>query len=967
MPKVSIVVNTVDRPQDLNCCLTSILNQTYRDFEVVVVNNGTGSETLELLQVFADKFRGSGVEFKVVNDLTKKLSYLFNLGFKSTNRESTYIAYIADDAEAYKDWLENAIKYLESDTKCGAVSGPMLSTANPPGEMFYLRDLASKNIFTKIFLRIYEYFVMEDKTMEPGYWPQSGAFSMGAGIPLPHIKNPIEIDLLTSGNMVATRICMERVGGFDENFYFNHADGDLFIRMKKAGYKMVFHPNVTVLHHMRFGPTRYPWFLGRDTSFYYLKDVRPHSIRGFIGASLNLFVFNSYFIFKGLQLKRVNYIRGITGFIHGIYDFFTRNTPERNELIKKLAVFTGFIGLFAYAYKDFWGYGMLAYGDATPFPNDFTQALRSLVSGWDPRVPDLQVVPQITVLYSFLPIEILLIVLSGGNSINAQRIFHYGALPLSFVAIYFFVSKFTGSRFARFLAAFVYSANLFMVAEFLGGYEGNLYIQALLPVLLMLIYKVYRMERFYFNTFLYTLVLSFAFILSDHIFIFLAPFILLLIVLFMRKYWITKDKGLLKRLFFFLIFSHLFIFIVTFYHSFSYLKSATPFLTGGKVPAEVLQFLKRNVDDTYRQYTLGSAIRAGGGYFTKDRYDIFPYGYLWARTGFILPILAFGWVIFRENRSGKKFYLALFLTILAIIDLTFINFVRGERLSWLYNALPFLFRFRNPSRPTLFLLFTYVPLVAITFDSLILRAFVLLKRRSVNAFIYSVFVVGSVVLLTYYFRPFFNGDLTFVKNRGGNSSTITENYLDFGKYLSEKRTKEGIFRTFVVPWDHESAEVKLYWVEPFAYAVPVNYGAYAPNSKYLSDMKGFYEDLQKKRNLNLGKDLSVLGVKYVAVNFNSKDKSPALFTFDYQSPWLLGSPMSYQKIIEDLSFLEYSETIGNFRIYKNLDYNESSVNMQKAGLISPSAEKGQLLKLTISAVSLVALLVLLRYSASRSL
>ncbi|PIZ42935.1 hypothetical protein COY33_02340, partial [candidate division WWE3 bacterium CG_4_10_14_0_2_um_filter_42_7] len=240
-------------------------SQTYRNFEVVTVNNGKEGETRRLLR----NYQKEKNKLTVVEDKTKKLSYLFNLGWKNASKEAEIFAYCADDTEPQKDWLENIVTYLTENPN-SAVSGPTLATTNPPGEMFALHAMMKKNFLLRAILRVYEYFVMEDKTFEPGHWPESGAFTMGAGIPLPHIKTPVEIDLLTSGNMGVTREAMEKVGGFDEHFLFNHADGDLFIRLKRAGYKMIFHPEVTVLHHMRFGPTRFPEIMGRDTAFYYL-------------------------------------------------------------------------------------------------------------------------------------------------------------------------------------------------------------------------------------------------------------------------------------------------------------------------------------------------------------------------------------------------------------------------------------------------------------------------------------------------------------------------------------------------------------------------------------------------------------------------------------------------------------------------------------------------------------------------
>ena len=963
MPKVSVIVNTVDRPTDLKRCLVAILNQSYREFEMVVVNNGVGPETRDLLWEIEEQCQNLNIPFKVVDDQTKKLSYLFNLGWKSVDPHSLYFAFCADDTEPDPFWLEQAVDYLDRSPDCGGVSGPTLSTVSPPGEMFYLRDLARKNIFTRAFLRLYEYFVMEDRTLEPGYWPQSGAFTMGAGIPLPQIKEPIEIDLLTSGNMVVKRTAMEKVGGFDENFYFNHADGDLFIRMKKIGYKLVFHPKVTVLHHMRFGPTRYPWILGRDTAFYYLKDVRPRSIRGWIGLALNLWVFNSYFVFKALQLRKASYLRGISGFLRGILDFLIRKTPERDNLLAKFAVSLAFLALFVYVYKDLWHYGMLAYGDAVPFPKDLGQAWSYLSSAWDIRSPGARLVPQIHVLYSLLPVEAVLMAVSGRNSIMAQRIFHYLPLPLSFLTMYFLLSRLVGSRFSRFLGGFIYSLNLFMVGEFLGGFEGNLYIQAFLPILLIWLWRLYKGRRFVSTTISYTLLLSLAYVLSDHVFLFLLPFLILLLVSSAVRSCRSRKWGSFLKVVVALVISHLFIFLITAYHSFYYFKVALPFLSGEKIPANVLEFLKRNVDDTYRFFTLGSALRGGGSYFM----NLYAEGEVWARSGFILPALAFSWFLFKVNRTGKRLKVGLFLTFLAVVDLVFINFTRGERLSWLFKDLPFLFRFRNPSRPTLFLLMIYSVLIPLTIDALVSR-FRSFKGKIVPQASILIALLLSVALAVYYFKPSLSGDLTMSKNRGIGAQ-ITPRYYDLGAWLSDRHAEEGFFRTFFVPWDHENAEVKLYWIDPYALAVPINYGAYQPGSSYLPGLKRIYGDLVSRKNKNLSLDLAEYGVKYVIVNLGAKDTYPPAFTFDYQTPWLLGSPQLFQGLVENQAGFEYAETVSQFRIYRNVNFSREQISAEKAGLPPsnyPLLQRTHSLLLLISLTSFLLAVLTLIYARARS-
>ncbi|HHU57155.1 MAG TPA: glycosyltransferase family 2 protein, partial [Bacteroidales bacterium] len=56
MPLFSIIIPVYNRPEELQELLESIDKQSYRDFEVVVVEDGSVKKSDQLLQTYADKF-----------------------------------------------------------------------------------------------------------------------------------------------------------------------------------------------------------------------------------------------------------------------------------------------------------------------------------------------------------------------------------------------------------------------------------------------------------------------------------------------------------------------------------------------------------------------------------------------------------------------------------------------------------------------------------------------------------------------------------------------------------------------------------------------------------------------------------------------------------------------------------------------------------------------------------------------
>ncbi len=314
--KFSIVINTYPnstRDFDLSRCVDSILKQTYKNYKVFIIENYKDDSKIKPL---VQKYKKE-IELNVLLDPTKRLSFLFNLGWKSTDTE--LIAFIADDAEADPQWLEAIYNELKNDENVGVVSGPVVSTCFPAGNMHALYLSSRKNSFLKVLAWPYLHFAMEDKVLLPGNFFESGAYSIGAGLKESKKYKRQEIDLATTTSMGIRRSVLEKVGGFDERFNFNHADGDLFIRIKNAGYKIIFNPKVSSLHHVRLGPSRNAYFIGKDTGIFFKKHLfNKKSINGYLGFILNILMLNFYWVYAAIKNKDLSQLKGTSGFWQGI-------------------------------------------------------------------------------------------------------------------------------------------------------------------------------------------------------------------------------------------------------------------------------------------------------------------------------------------------------------------------------------------------------------------------------------------------------------------------------------------------------------------------------------------------------------------------------------------------------------------------------------------------------------------------
>lgn len=108
MIKISVIVTTYNRPKLLKETLQSILNQTYVDFELIVVDNNSNYDFFKLIESFNDN---RIIAYQNENDGVIAVNR--NFGIKKSKGQ--YIAFCDDDDTWTFDKLESQLKYLKND------------------------------------------------------------------------------------------------------------------------------------------------------------------------------------------------------------------------------------------------------------------------------------------------------------------------------------------------------------------------------------------------------------------------------------------------------------------------------------------------------------------------------------------------------------------------------------------------------------------------------------------------------------------------------------------------------------------------------------------------------------------------------------------------------------------------------------------------------------------------------------
>ena len=147
MPKVSVIIPTYNREDFISETIQSVLEQTYKDFEVIVVDDGSTDNTQKKLEVFGNKIQ-------VIEQKNSERAIARNKGIK--NAKGDYIAFVDSDDIWLKDKLKRQVEFLDNNKEFILVYNPSFRI-NEKGQKIKAAQRQLKgysgNVFEKLLFR----------------------------------------------------------------------------------------------------------------------------------------------------------------------------------------------------------------------------------------------------------------------------------------------------------------------------------------------------------------------------------------------------------------------------------------------------------------------------------------------------------------------------------------------------------------------------------------------------------------------------------------------------------------------------------------------------------------------------------------------------------------------------------------------------------------------------------------------
>ncbi|MGB9596142.1 MAG: glycosyltransferase family 2 protein [Candidatus Poribacteria bacterium] len=189
LPLVSVIIPVYNQEKYIKECIDSVINQSYANVEIIVVDDGSTDKTPDILRAYGDKI-------KYIRQENQGPSSAINNGIKSAN--GSLICWLGSDDLYMPNKIEHQVELLQREQSISIVYSDYItidSYGNEINKVHILHPPQEK--FARTML----------------------------------IRN-----FINGSTVMMRRECLDKVGYYDESLRAD-PDGDMWFRLLKNGYK----------------------------------------------------------------------------------------------------------------------------------------------------------------------------------------------------------------------------------------------------------------------------------------------------------------------------------------------------------------------------------------------------------------------------------------------------------------------------------------------------------------------------------------------------------------------------------------------------------------------------------------------------------------------------------------------------------------------------------------------------------
>ena len=220
-PKISIIIPNKDHKKDLKRCIKSILKSTYKNYEIIIVENN--SKEKSIFKYYKKLEKNPNIKIEKYEMSIFNYSKLNNFGASKASGE--YFVFLNNDTKIItNNWLETIISNCQRE-EIGAIGAKLIyknKRIQHVGVVLNLTGTAG-------------HVNWNEKENNPGYFGR--------------IMIQQNVSAVTGALLGVSKKIFEQVNGFDETFPIAYNDVDFCLKIQDMGKLITYNPYIEAYHY----------------------------------------------------------------------------------------------------------------------------------------------------------------------------------------------------------------------------------------------------------------------------------------------------------------------------------------------------------------------------------------------------------------------------------------------------------------------------------------------------------------------------------------------------------------------------------------------------------------------------------------------------------------------------------------------------------------------------------------------
>jgi len=124
-PKISVLIPSYNREEILKRAVESVLNQTFKNFELIIIDDGSTDNTSSMIWEYQKQL----ANIRYLRHSNRKLPLTLNAGIQASASE--YITFLGSDDEYRSNHLKTRLEIMENDKSVDVLYGGVEIIGNP--------------------------------------------------------------------------------------------------------------------------------------------------------------------------------------------------------------------------------------------------------------------------------------------------------------------------------------------------------------------------------------------------------------------------------------------------------------------------------------------------------------------------------------------------------------------------------------------------------------------------------------------------------------------------------------------------------------------------------------------------------------------------------------------------------------------------------------------------------------------